>query len=91
MLKAMMRMVIDNDDEDYFINDYLRRLRYCELTIMITQIIDIINMINENKGNYNDGHDFNDGIRYETIQFNDDNDDKGERYIKSTPWLKRIL
>jgi hypothetical protein len=36
MMMTMMRTVIDNDDEDYFVNDYLRRLWYCELTIMIT-------------------------------------------------------
>ncbi len=39
MMMTMMRTVIDNDDEDYFVNDYVFRLRYSEMTIMITKII----------------------------------------------------
>ncbi len=33
---AIMRMVIDNDGENYFVNDFVCRLWYCEMTIMIT-------------------------------------------------------
>jgi hypothetical protein len=39
---TMMRTVTDNDDEDYFVNDYLCRLWYFEMTVRITKIIGII-------------------------------------------------
>ncbi len=45
MMMTMMRKVIDNDEEDYFVNDYVFRLWYSEMTIMITKIIGFITMI----------------------------------------------
>jgi hypothetical protein len=45
MMMTIMRTVIDNDDEDYFVNDYVCRLWYFEMTVMITKIIGIITMI----------------------------------------------
>ncbi len=41
-----------------------------------------------------DNHDFNDGVCYENDEnktVNGDNDDKGERYIKSTTWLRNTI
>jgi hypothetical protein len=41
-----------------------------------------------------DNHDFNDGVRYENDEnktVNDGYDDKGERYIKSTTWIRNTI
>jgi hypothetical protein len=45
MMMTMMRTVTDNDDEDYIVNDYVFRLWYFEMTVMITKIRCIITMI----------------------------------------------